>query len=350
MGDYCMNDYLFLAVAITHPEMVEAPVLDEDGYPTYDPDTGEPITELVEIQVTNYPYHAAVNTGMLDEQYVMEVLHTVNPLLPGDTLVAHRLAEESVATIDNAAIYEQIRPFGNNPDGSATGVLLYHYIDGYPVRLFQSGDPYPVDNEPFDAEIRHKYFETPATPVSTGWGFRFELIGAAHTRDPSARAIGAYSDPECTQYLWTTGALQLGTSDWQTDELGTPLEVWYTDSWDGDRPASQKDWHVAMLLGSAQEGHQTLPAGSDGVEYLFWQYSQPGEGEWVDTGATIISQAGTIYQISDEAEVARLSPGQPIKLGELETTFTGVWAGGADYIEINPFVQATVGDPLWSFE
>lgn len=296
-------------------------------------------------------YHCLVNPGVHpDGRFILEVLHTADPLLPGDTLIAHRLAGEAASTIDDPAIYEQIRPFGNNPDGSATGPLLYHYIDGYPLRLFPSGDPYPVGDEPFDAEIRHKYFDTPATPSSTGWGFRFELLGEAYTRDPSARAIGICGEPECETVLYTTGALQLGLSDWQTNELGDPIEVWFTDSWDGDRPASQKAWHVAMLYGPTVEGYQTLPVGSDGVEYLFWQYTQSAGAEWVDTGATVIAQAGTVYRISDAAVVAALVPGQPIKLGAQETTFTGVWAGGADYIEIDPFVQAAVGDALWSFE
>lgn len=78
----------------------------------------------------------------------------------------------------------------------------------------------------------------------------------------------------------------------------------------------------------------------------------PGGTEWVDTGATVASQAGQLYQISDEAVVAALTPGQQIKFTETgaETTFTGVWPGGTDYVEIDPFVQAAVGDALWSFE
>lgn len=263
--------------------------------------------------------------------------------------------------VADVASYAAIRPFGNF-QGEATGPLGYMEFAGCRQRVL--GDPeatyeparlYPASDIPFDAEARHKYFSTPATPSSTGWGFRYELIGKAETRDPSARAIGVYSDPECTQYLWTTGALQLGISEWQTDDLGNPIEVWYTDSWDGDRPDDQKDWHIAMLLGSEQEGHQTLPIGSDGIRYLFWEFDQgyepPPVGQWVDTGATIIAQAGTVYRISDAAVAAALIPGQAIRLGDTaETTFTGVWAGGADYIEIDPFVQASVGDAVWEWK
>ena len=299
--------------------------------------------------------HMSIQVGALGEDAVFLVLHTESPLLPGDALITYRAADDAVATIIDQALFEQIRPFGNNSDGTATGMLLYTHLAGFPTRLFDNGEVYPAGSQPFDAECRHKYFDTPATPSSTGWGFRYELIGKAETRDPSARAIGVYSDHECTQYLWTTGALQLGNSDWQTDDLGNPIEVWYTDSWDGDRPDDQKDWHIALLLGSAQEGHQTLPAGSQGIHYLFWEFDQgyepPPVGQWVDTGATIIAQAGTVYRISDAAVAAALIPGQAIRLGDTaETTFTGVWAGGADYIEIDPFVQASVGDIVWAWQ
>lgn len=41
--------------------------------------------------------------------------------------------------------------------------------------------------------------------------------------------------------------------------------------------------------------------------------------------------------------------GQQIKVTEtgVKTTFTGVWAGGADYVEIDPFMQAAVEEALW---
>ena len=307
-------------------------------------------------------YRALVQVQMLGTDTVLNITHSANPVLPGDSLVAatNPFTGLPVAPTDED-LYLQIRPLGNDA-GQATGPLGYHGWAGTPVRVL--GDPdatyeparlYPGPDIPFDAEARHKYFSTPATPSSTGWGFRYELIGKAETRDPSARAIGVYSDPECTQYLWTTGALQLGNSDWQTDDLGNPIEVWYTDSWDGDRPDDQKDWHIAMLLGSAQEGHQTLPIGSDGIRYLFWEFDQgyepPPVGQWVDTSATIIAQAGTVYRISDAVVAAALIPGQAIRLGDTaETTFTGVWAGGADYIEIDPFVQASVGDAVWEWK
>lgn len=253
-------------------------------------------------------YHMCAQVGTLGDEAVALALHTESPLLPGDTLITYRAADDSVATIVDQAIFEQMRQFGNNPDGTATGMLLYSYLDGFPTRLFDNGKVYPEGRQPFNAECRHKYFYTPATPASTGWGFRFELIGSSYDRDPTARAIGVYSDPECTGYLWTTGALQQGQSDWQTDEEGNPLTVWYTDSWDGDRPAEQKDWHIACLLGSAQEGHQTLPAGSQGIHYLFWEHNQVGKGgeilPWVQPESTNPYQIGDLVSHNEQVWVS----------------------------------------------
>jgi hypothetical protein len=40
----------------------------------------------------------------------------------------------------------------------------------------------------------------------------------------------------------------------------------------------------------------------------------------------------------------------PVKLGDQETTFVGVWAGTNNLIQIDPFVTAAVGDHLWRLE
>jgi len=307
-------------------------------------------------------FHSSVVCGEYDGSIIFKVMNPTDPTRIEDQLIGGCAPGSIPLPGFDFETYQLIRPLGNHEDGTATGILGYSGWAGWPPRKL--GDPvsealveqlYPQSVLPFDAECRPKYFDTPATPASTGWGFRYELVGRASYRDPTARAIGVYSDAECTQYLWTTGALQLGPSDWQVDGQGNPLEVWYTDSWDGDRPPEKKDWHIAVLLGSAQEGHATLKTAAESVRYLFWEFDQgyepPPAGQWVDTGATIIAQAGTVYRISDAAVAAALIPGQAIRLGDTaETTFTGVWAGGADYIEIDPFVQAAVGDVVWAWQ
>lgn len=259
--------------------------------------------------------------------------------------------------------YTAIRPLGNDA-GQATGTLGYHNVMGHAPRMMgdpEAADPierlYPADNLPFDVEIRHKYFTDPAHPQVNGWGFRVELIGSATIRNPALRAIGVYSDAAATKYLWTTGALSLGASYWQVDANGAPLQVWYTNSWDGDRPAQKKDWHIAMLKGSAQEGIQTLSATVDGIRYLFWDRTQglhpPVGATWVDTGVTIRQLVGAgVYRVS--AVVSGLTIGQALRLGATATTaFNGWWpttGTPSDYIKITPHVSAAVGSKVWKWE
>lgn len=327
----------------------------------------------------SYPsdnYRSVIHTGDLDGDAVLDILHTENPIVPGDVLIGAWAHSGSQVEPLDQALYEAIRPLGNSPPrdvydeggnvvgqtrgGDASSNLIYHHFAGWGQRIL--GDDasedsiarfYPVDTQPFAIEIRHKEWTGQVDPGWNGWGWRAEILGGAGGRDPSARAIGIYSDPECTQYLYTTGAFVQGPSDWQVDGNGDPLTVWFTETPLGRANPQKEDWHIACLLGAAQEGYNTLGSGEGSVIYLFWDKTQgdPGGGneEYVDTGATVIAQAGTVYQISDAGVAASLVPGQQIRFGDdAETTFTGVWAGGADYIEIDPFVQAQVGDALWA--
>ena len=304
-------------------------------------------------------YESVVVVKEVDGITQLNIMHTEDPTLPGDNLVFGTGPDGIPLPGYSYDDYKAIVPHGNNPDGSAVDYTKFmHTWSGWHPKGRLFGDlasdvdverVFPVSDRPLDAEVRHKFFDV--IGPARGWGFRLELEGAAPSRDPTARAIGVYSDPECTQFLWTTGAFQLLTSDWQVDSNGDPLQVWGTDSWDGGRLEEKGTWHIAMLLGSAQEGYETLSYYEDSQRFLSWDYNQSSGSAWVDTGATIIAQAGTVYRISDAAVAAALIPGQAIRLGDTaETTFTGVWAGGADYIEIDPFVQAAVGDVVWAWQ
>lgn len=76
----------------------------------------------------------------------------------------------------------------------------------------------------------------------------------------------------------------------------------------------------------------------------------PGE-DWVDTGATITAQFGTVYQLS--ATLTGLSIGQPLRLGPTaETTFNGYYpvvGTPSAIIQINPFVQVATGLKVWKW-
>ena len=300
-------------------------------------------------------YRGVIRSGMLGEYFVLDILHTEDPTLPGDTLLgAWNKAGDQVSPFDQVA-FEQIRPLGNLPTGEATYDLVWHYYSSWRQRqLGTDGKLYPDDTLPFAIEIRHKEFTGNVNPEWDGWGYRAEIVGSAASRDPSARAIGIYSDPECTQYLYTTGAFVQMESDWQVDEAGTPITVWATQTPEGWAETEKQDWHIACLLGSAQEGHNTLRADVDGVTYLFWEHDQPSTGggsAWVDTGATVTSQAGQLFYVSSAAVAASLTPGQAIRFGDtLETTFVALWPGTDDLLEIDPYVAAQVGDVLWAWE
>jgi len=241
--------------------------------------------------------------------------------------------------------YSVLRPLGNLQDGSATLHLLPPGWQGLDQPKLENGYFYPLAFGPFDVCARHKFFDVPLNPVATGWGFRVELIGTSTDRDPSARAIGVYSDPECTQFLWTTGGFIQGVSDWQIDINGDPITVWYTDSWDGDRPEQKKDWNVAMLLGAAQEGHQTLGVNDFMINYLFWDYNQVGT--WVDSGSTWLALIGAnTFQCSDTAP---FNVGQSIKIQETVMTITSIFTAGAPGILVVDLAlpQFTIGDPIF---
>lgn len=285
--------------------------------------------------------------------------------LPGATIIGEWLEDGTPIGPLDTTEYLAIRPLGNDA-GQATETLRYHHWLGEAPRRIGdtlSNDPmemlYPLDNLPFEIDIRHHYFDTPATPSSTGWGFRAEIVGGAASRDPSIRSTGAYTDGTYTTWIWPqVGAFILGPSAWQVDDQGQPLTVWYQDSWDGYRRPAKETYYVALLYGPTMEGKATLPVDHERVVYQFWEHDQgyvpPPAASWVDTGATVAQLvAAGIYRLN--AIVTGLAIGQPVRLGELpagETVFTGYWPTAAtpsDYIAIAPHVTAAVGAKVYKW-
>lgn len=223
------------------------------------------------------------------------------------------------ASLDDT--YFDILGLANNPDGTATGIKRYSSWQGHGDRLVQDpetavGNPiYPADNQPFDIEVRHDYDDT------YGWGWRAEMYWDVN--NPGVHAIGIYSDPECTQYLFTTGAFTQQESTWQLNEEGNPKTVWATVCPPGQRTGEVKgDWHFAVLEGSSQKGHQTLSAPSSGSRFLFW--TQGTGSQWVDSGATVTGMAGTATLVSDTTpfQVDMLT-----RINGVEQTITQVVSG-----------------------
>jgi hypothetical protein len=144
-----------------------------------------------------------------------------SPLPAGAVVIGVWLPDGTPVGTPNSAEYLTIRPLGNAA-GEATGPLLYQHFMGEAQR--QIGNPaatdpiakqYPADNMPLAIEVRHKLFTGNVNPAWDGWGWRAEIVGGAASRDPTARAIGIYSDAACTVYLYTTGAFAQQASAWQ---------------------------------------------------------------------------------------------------------------------------------------
>ena len=200
-----------------------------------------------------------------------------------------------------------IRPLGNEA-GRATGLLDSTRWQGHPEQKFLQDDHrYPDTDSPFTLQISRvnngadapewdaltQYFtgdyvqsplgttwqasqdnlgESPfgGSPfwdliASPGWGWDVVMLSDDPARDITARAIGVYSDPECTLFLYTTGAFV---------QDGSHGNNYYTICPAGQYTATPEQVNFALLLGSAQEGWFNLPEGGDETQALFWSSDQ----------------------------------------------------------------------------
>jgi hypothetical protein len=110
--------------------------------------------------------------------------------------------------------------------------------------------------------------------------------------DPGVRAIGIYSDADCTQYLYTTGAFT-----WDA-EAGK----WATE-WNEGKP-SAGDVHWAILWASIKEQQGTLQADADAAA-LFLRFGLPTVGE--DNGS------------GEPGDLIEWAPGQTVAPGDLRS-------------------------------
>jgi len=173
-----------------------------------------------------------------------------------------------------------IRPLGNET-GRATGILDSPRWQGHVEQKFLEDDKrYPDTDAPFQLKLERVYHPggEPAYPVA-GWGWTVTMVSDDPLRDITARAVGIYSDPECTAYLYTTGAF--------INEGGTYL----TRCPPGQVQPTDAQVNFALLLGSLQEGYFNIPEGAAYGEALFWTKDQGALGEW---------QSGVAYAIGDE--------------------------------------------------
>jgi len=197
-----------------------------------------------------------------------------------------------------------IRPLGNEA-GRATGLLDSPRWQGHVEQKFLQDDKrYPDSNAPFTLQITrvNNGADAPAWDTNTqyytgdyvtnggstwqasqdnigqvpfggspnwnfitspGWGWSVVMLSADPLRDITARGIGVYSDPECTAFLYTTGAfVQDGSHD----------NNYYTECPSGQYTANPDQVNFALLFGGAQEGFFNLT--EESAEALFWSSDQ----------------------------------------------------------------------------
>jgi hypothetical protein len=202
--------------------------------------------------------------------------------------------------------WDYVRPLGNDA-GRATGPLRTLRWAGHPEVRYAVGDAseYPIADAPFTLEIIRQDYGSDALPWDNGttyaagdfatsggmwlslqdgnvgntpfggspfwefinqsgpWGWVVKMLSDDPGRDITARAIGVYSDPEATAFLFTTGAF---IND------GKYGDVYYTECPPGNRDTDPDPVYFALLLGAAQEGIFQLDAPDEGAEAtaLFW--------------------------------------------------------------------------------
>jgi len=198
-----------------------------------------------------------------------------------------------------------VRPLGNDA-GQATGLLDSTRWAGHSEPKFlQDANRYADADAPFTLEIIRQDYGSDAQPWDSGttystgefatsggmwqslqdnnlnntpfggspfwelinqsgpWGWLVQMLSDDPLRDITARAIGVYSDPEATAFLFTTGAF---IND------GKYGDTFYTECPPGNRSANADPVYFALLLGAAQEGifHLMTPADGSEATALFW--------------------------------------------------------------------------------
>ena len=157
---------------------------------------------------------------------------------------------------------DYLNSLGNDSEtGEATGLIVDPIWQGHAqFRMAEDQQLYLRSNTPFVLNITRTYTDDDGFP-HIPWGWRVDMISEDPQRDITARAIGVYADPECTQYLYTTGAFH---HDGDYD--------YYTVCPVGQRKADPEPVYFALLSGSTQEGiwHLVNPEEGARERRLFW--------------------------------------------------------------------------------
>jgi len=246
----------------------------------------------------------------------------------GGELVGQWAADGSIITQPLPVFEQQIRPTGNT-EGQATGnIALYHNFQGEePARIVQPAPAagtlpeFPAEQQPVVLAMEHRWDDTAGFE---GWGWKATIEFSDPARPPDARAIGIYDAD--WNYLYTTGAF--------INESGQ----WVTYNPPGRATATRADWHYALLLGSAQEGHMILQAGVDSQQNLFWDHDQLVQLVWGDSGSRTDGEAGTVIMVTD---ISPFNTGQSVRIDGVVAVITSIW--NSQGLVLDPFVAHAPG-------
>lgn len=178
-----------------------------------------------------------------------------------------------------------------------------------------------------------------------GWegnlGFKVELLDIAADEDPAVLALAVYNQPDGVAYAYTTGAMVL---DPETDLWGAVCPA-------GFEPGDV-DIHLGMLYASINYSAFTLNAGVQTAEFVAGgdfgtpPIIDPSEGtEWVDSGQTVGSMAGTTTIIQDNSGFV---VGNLTKIDNVEQSVQSLWV--ATGLTLDPYTANTIGAIVYKWE
>jgi hypothetical protein len=208
-----------------------------------------------------------------------------------------------------------------------------------------------------------KYGETEVQYCGPGYGYaetfpeKFAPQWVMPSPDPVTGVWSSYPKGAVVAHggrLWkSTTSLnvwQPGVSAWHDEpEIEGVLPQWVAPTGSHDTYSEGFEvTHNGVHYVSDRENNAWEPGTFDSGWRVFGE-EPPVGADWVDTGATVTSQAGQLYYVSAPIATLGLTIGQAIRLGSAETTYASTWAGTDNLMQINPYVAASVGAKVWKW-
>ena len=251
------------------------------------------------------------------------------------------------------------RYFAQIADGLVTRVIVANSKEWCESRLggtwIETRDPY-AETQP-DPSLEPVVYCGPGYGADPTFPERF-----------APQWVPPYVDPETGQWvmpqkgdirarhgrLWKStvnnNAWEPGVSAWHDEpeiEGVLPRYVPVTGAHD-TYPLGFELLHNDIRYINDRDNNDREPGTFDSGWRVFGEEPPVGE-QWIDTGATVTSQAGQLYYVSAPIATLGLVAGQAIRLGDAETTYAATWSGTDNLMQINPYVAAATGAKVWKW-